>query len=40
VQLWDPATGGHVRTLRGHTESVDAVALSPDGTLLATGSVR
>jgi WD40 repeat protein len=38
VTLWDPATGRERRQVRGHTGGVDAVALSPDGTLLASGS--
>ena len=38
VRLWDPATGGHRRTLTGHTNYVYGVAFSPDGRLLATVS--
>ena len=37
VQLWDPATGKHIRAL-GHYRWVRAVAFSPGGDLLATGS--
>ena len=38
VRLWDPATGAAVRTLEGHQNSVNAVAFSPDGRLLASAS--
>ena len=38
ARLWDPATGGHLRTLTGHTGWVHGVAFSPDGRLLATAS--
>ena len=35
VELWDPRTGDHLRTLEGHTEKVRAAAFSLDGSLLA-----
>lgn len=40
VQLWDLTTGQRVagHSIVGHTDSVEAVAFSPDGRLLATGS--
>ena len=38
ARLWDPATGEHRRTLTGHATRVRAMAFSPDGRLLATGS--
>ncbi len=39
AQLWDPATGEHLRTLTGQTGWVRGVAFSPDGRLLATASL-
>ncbi|MEU0068290.1 protein kinase [Streptomyces sp. NPDC006332] len=36
VRVWDLATGRCLRTLQGH-ERTDAVALSPDGRLVASG---
>jgi len=38
VKLWDVATGQEVRTLRGHTGSVNSVAFTSDGKILASGS--
>jgi WD40 repeat protein len=38
VRLWNPDTGAAVRTLSGHTDWVYALALSGDGTLVASGS--
>ena len=31
VKLWEIATRKEVRTFAGHTDTVDAVAFSPDG---------
>src|SRR5205807_1229357 len=39
VRLWDPSTGQCLKTLQEHTHPVRSVAFSPDGTILATGSV-
>ena len=36
--MWDADTGNHLRTLIGHTLSVDSVAFSPDGNTIASGS--
>ena len=40
VQIWEPAAGACVwgGTLEGHTDWVRAVAFSPGGTLVASGS--
>ncbi|MFE2302454.1 WD40 repeat domain-containing protein, partial [Streptomyces sp. NPDC059445] len=38
ARIWDPATGGVLHTLLGHSASVAAVVWSPDGTRLATAS--
>ena len=37
VRLWDISTGGLRGLLRGHTQPVQAVAFSPDGTRIASG---
>ena len=39
ARLWDPATGDELKKYIGHTWSVTAVALSPDGTRVLTGSM-
>jgi len=36
--LWDAATGSRIREFRGHEEAVLAVAISPDGRYLLSGS--
>jgi WD40 repeat protein/tRNA A-37 threonylcarbamoyl transferase component Bud32 len=38
IKLWDVNTGREIRTLTGHTNWVNSVALSPDGKFLASGS--
>lgn len=38
IQLWSLETGRLLRTLSGHTDSVNAVVFSPDSTVLASGS--
>lgn len=35
IKLWDSATGAARRTLEGHSNWVRAVAISPDGKLVA-----
>ena len=37
VSIWDAVTGKRIMTLRGSLPAVSALALSPDGQLLATG---
>jgi WD40 repeat protein len=38
VRLWDAATGAALQTFKGHSDSVGAVAFSPDGKQLASAS--
>jgi WD40 repeat protein len=38
VKLWDVASGAELRTLTGHSGPVSAVAFSPDGRTIASGS--
>src|SRR5262249_36774007 len=38
VHLWDVATGKLLATLKGHSSAAGAVAFSPDGRTLASGS--
>ena len=38
VQLWDAQTGAHKTSLTGHTQEVNSIAYSPDGTIIASGS--
>jgi WD40 repeat protein len=38
LRLWDAAEGKLVREMKGHTHSVGAIAFSPDGRRLASGS--
>jgi WD40 repeat protein len=38
VKVWDVASGAERYTLQRHKARVSAVAFSPDGTTLATGS--
>jgi WD40 repeat protein len=38
LRLWNAATGAHLRTLEGHTDSINSVTFSPDGQQLASAS--
>jgi WD40 repeat protein len=38
IQLWRVSDGRLIRTLEGHTSTVNSVAWSPDGHTLASGS--
>jgi WD40 repeat protein len=39
VKVWDAGSGALLRTMDGHTSDVRAVAFSPDGRLIASGSL-
>ena len=39
IDLWDIETGKHKKTLKGHKESIESLAFSPDGKTLASGSL-
>jgi WD40 repeat protein len=39
VRLWDPASGAELAAGQGHTGAVTAVALSPDGRMIATAGL-
>ena len=38
VKLWRVADGGLIHTLKGHSDNVNSVSFSPDGSVLASGS--
>ncbi|MEH1961164.1 MAG: serine/threonine protein kinase, partial [Nostoc sp.] len=38
IKLWNLATGEQIRTLTGHSDWVESVAISPDGKTLVSGS--
>ena len=40
VEIWDVKTRRHVRTLRGHTDTVNSVVFTPSGTLVSCSSDR
>ncbi len=39
ARLWDVASGKEIRTFRGHDAQISALAFSPDGTQVLTGSL-
>ena len=39
VKLWSTATGRCLKTLEGHSDYVSSVAISPDGEMVASGSL-
>jgi WD40 repeat protein len=38
VRVWDASTGAELNVLRGHTDSVNSVAISRDGMRIVSGS--
>lgn len=38
ARWWDLRTGACVRTCGGHTDGVQDIAISPDGSMIITGS--
>lgn len=38
IKLWNKNTGKELRTLAGHSSTIDSLAISPDGQTLASGS--
>ncbi|MHC5733241.1 MAG: WD40 repeat domain-containing protein, partial [Nostoc sp.] len=38
IKLWDVSTGKAIKTLTGHSSTVNSVGFSPDGKTLASGS--
>ncbi|HYV39270.1 MAG TPA: WD40 repeat domain-containing protein [Gemmataceae bacterium] len=38
IKLWNVMTLKHTATFKGHTQTVNSIAISPDGKLLASGS--
>lgn len=38
IRLWDAQTGKLLNTLKGHSDLINAVAFSPDGKVIASGS--
>jgi WD40 repeat protein len=38
IRLWNAATGAALQTLEGHADTINAVAFSPDGKMLASAS--
>ena len=40
IILWDVSSGNQLATLQGHSERVEFVSFSPDGSILASGDWR
>ncbi|KAK6449696.1 hypothetical protein FP744_10005946 [Trichoderma asperellum] len=40
IQLWDTATGICRRTIKGHDNKISAIAISPDGSIIASGCMQ